>query len=122
MGTNPINLIFRFLLELTALIAMGMWGWKLSDNWTRIIFSIAIPIFAMVIWGTFAVPNDPSKSGGAIIQVPGFIRLLIEFTFFYIASWMLKDIGLSKLSLWLAFFTLFHYVISYDRIIWLLSK
>ena len=122
MGSNPINLTIRFLLELTALFAMGMWGWKLSDNWMRFILVIAIPIIAMVIWGTFAVPDDPSRSGQAPIQVSGVIRLLIEFTFFSFAVWIFQDLGLLKLSLWFGVITIIHYAISYDRIIWLLTR
>lgn len=122
MGSNPINLAIRFLLEITALLAMGMWGWKLSGTWMRFVLVIAIPIIAMIIWGTFAVPDDPSRSGEAVVQVSGVIRLLIEFTFFSLAVWMFKDMGLSKLSLWVGIITIIHYAISYDRIIWLLTQ
>ncbi|KAA3622559.1 MAG: DUF2568 domain-containing protein [Bacteroidetes bacterium] len=122
MGSNPINLAVRFLLELSALIAMGMWGWKLSDNWTRFIFVIIIPVIAMAIWGTFAVVDDPSRSGQAPVPIPGIVRLLIELAFFSFAVWTLKDLGYEKLSLWMGIIVIVHYAISYDRIIWLLSR
>ena len=122
MGSNPINLMIRFLLELNVLLAMGMWGWKLSDNWLRFILAIAIPVIAMTIWGTFAVPDDPSRSGQALVQVSGVIRLLIEFTFFSVSVWMLNDMGLPKWSLWVGIITVVHYAMSYDRIIWLLTQ
>jgi hypothetical protein len=34
MGSHPINLAIRFLLEVVALTSMGMWGWRASDGWT----------------------------------------------------------------------------------------
>ena len=122
MGSNPINLAVRFLLELTILLTMGMWGWKLSDNWMRFILALTIPIIAMIIWGVFAVPEDPSRSGEAPIPVPGAIRLIIELTFFGIGSWMLYNLGYAKVGLVLAIIVVIHYIISYDRIIWLLSR
>ena len=122
MGSNPINLAIRFLLELTVVLAMGMWGWKLSDSWMRLILALALPIVAMIIWGVFAVPEDPSRSGEAPIPTPGVIRIIIELTFFGIGSWMLYDLGFSKVGLIVAIIVVIHYIISYDRIIWLMSK
>lgn len=122
MGSNPINLTVRFLLELTALFAMGIWGWKQSDTWIRFLLVIAIPIIAMIIWGTFAVPDDPSRSGQAPVQVPGMVRLLIEWSFFSFAVWIFQDLGLPKLSWWIGSITFIHYAVSYDRIIWLIAR
>jgi hypothetical protein len=122
MGSNPINLAVRFLLELSVLLAMGMWGWKLSDHWMRLILALAIPVLAMIIWGVFAVPEDPSRSGIAPVPIPGGIRLLIELTFFGIGSWMFYDLGYTKVGLTTAIVVVIHYVISYDRIVWLLSN
>lgn len=58
MGSNPINLTVRFFLELTALIAMGFWGWKQGEGLLRFVLALSIPIVAAVMWGVFAVPND----------------------------------------------------------------
>ena len=100
MGSHPINLIIRFLLEIIALMSVGMWGWKQSDGWLRFVLAIGIPIILAAIWGTFAVPDDPSRSGTAPIVTPGFIRLVIELGFFALATWALYDMGSIKLS-WL---------------------
>ena len=35
MGSHPINLTIRFLLELSALAAIGIWGWNQSDDWIQ---------------------------------------------------------------------------------------
>ena len=122
MGSHPINLIIRFLLELTALTAMGMWGWKQSDGWLKFILAFGIPIIAAAIWGIFAVPDDPSRSGTAPIVVPGIVRLTIELAIFAFATWALRDLGYARLSWIIGIIVVIHYIISYDRIIWLLNQ
>ena len=42
------------------------------------LIGIQTPIIIAVVWGTFAVPDDPSRSGAAPIVVAGFVRLAIE--------------------------------------------
>ena len=121
MGSHPINLTIRFLLELSALVSTGLWGWKQSDGWLQFVLSIGIPIILAAIWGTFAVPNDPSRSGSAPIVTPGIIRFAIEIGVFAFAAWSLYDIDLNKLSLALGIIVILHYIVSYDRIIWLMS-
>jgi len=120
MGSHPINLTIRFLLELSALAAIGIWGWNQSDDWIRFVLSFGIPISLAAIWGIFAVPNDPSRSGKAPIAVPGIIRLLIELAIFALATWTLQESGYTKISWIFGTIVAIHYVISYDRIMWLL--
>jgi len=122
MGSHPINLIIRFLLELTSLVILGIWGWKQNDSWFQFILALGIPIIAAIIWGVFAVPNDPSRSGKAPIAVSGMVRLLIEFAFFTISTLALYDLGYIKLSWAIAIFVVIHYIISFDRIIWLMNR
>ena len=121
MGSHPINLIIRFLLELIALIAMGFWGWKQSDGWLQFVLAIGLPITAAVIWGTFTVPNDPSRSGSAPIVVHGILRLTIELLFFAFATWAMYDLGYLIPSWIFGIIAAVHYIISYDRIQWLLN-
>ena len=122
MGSHPVNLAVRFLLELTALTATGIWGWKQSDGWIRFILAFGIPVIVAAIWGTFAVPNDPSRSGKAPVAVPGVIRLVIELAIFTLAVWTLQDIGFTKLSWILGIIVAVHYIISCDRIMWLIKN
>lgn len=122
MGSNPINLAIRFFLELAALFSMGLWGWKQSDGLLKFFLAIGIPIIAATIWGVFAVPNDPSRSGSAPVPTPGLIRLIFEFIFFAFATWALLDIGYNKLSLLFLIATVVHYIVSYDRILWLVRQ
>jgi len=121
MGSHPINLIFRFILELCALIAIGIWGWEQSDGLFRFVLSIGIPIILAAIWGVFAVPDDPSRSGAAPVIVSGIVRLAIELAIFSFAIWALQDVCYLKLSWIFGIIVAFHYFISYDRITWLIK-
>ena len=33
MSSHPVNLGLRFLLELAALITLGIWGWHMGEGW-----------------------------------------------------------------------------------------
>lgn len=122
MGSHPINLIFRFILELCALTSIGIWSWKQSDGLFRFALSIGIPIILAAIWGVFAVPEDPSRSGAAPVVVSGIVRLIIELAIFAFAIWSLYNIGFIRLSKILGIAVLLHYILSYDRIIWLITQ
>ena len=122
MSSNPINLAVRFLLEIFSLAIIGIWGWKQSANWERYLLAIGLPVVAAAIWGTFAVANDPSRSGNAPVAVSGLVRLCIEFLFFGFATWALYNMESNYLSLALAAIVLVHYGFSYDRVYWLLTK
>jgi len=122
VGSNPINLALRFLLELAALLAIGIWGWEQSDTWMHFLLAFGLPIVFATIWGVFNVPNDPSRSGKAPIPVPGYIRLAIEIAFFTFATWTLYDSGETNFAWILGSIVTAHYLISYDRIAWLFKQ
>lgn len=122
MGSHPVNLFIRFLLELIALLSVGLWGWKSFEGAFQYILGLGLPILMTIIWGTFAVPDDPSRSGKAPIPVSGLIRLVIEFIFFALAVWTLDQLEYTGLSYALCGIVLVHYLVSYDRIKWLLSQ
>ena len=122
MGSHPVNLAIRFLLEIVALLVMGIWGWGQSEDWWRFILAFGVPILAATIWGVFAVPDDPSRSGAAPIPVPGSLRLMIELSIFIFSVWALFDLSYNKLGMVLGLIILIHYVFSYDRVIWLFTK
>ena len=121
MGSNPINLFIRFLLEIAALSAFVVWGWRQGDGGLRFFLAIGIPILAAILWGTFAVPDDPSRSGKAPIATPGVLRLAIVLVIFASATWALKDVGFSRMSWTLGILVILHYIASYDRIGWLIK-
>jgi hypothetical protein len=80
-----------------------------------------VTLQAAALWGVFAVPDDPSRSGGAPVPVPGAVRLFLEIGFFGLATWALHTTRVEMLSLALGGFVLLHYGISYERIGWLLG-
>ena len=122
MAKNPLNLAVRFLLELAAIFIMGLWGFNKSGNLPGILFAILLPLGFALLWGIFAVPNDPSRSGKTVIPTPGIIRLLLELSLFAAATWMMRDLDYSPAWWIFSTITLLHYIISYDRVIWLLKQ
>jgi hypothetical protein len=122
MGTHPVNLAVRFILEICALAAMAYWGWTQHAGWLRFVLAIGLPVLAASVWGTFAVANDPSRSGNAPVPTPGIIRLILELGFFGLAIWMLYNAGAGWFSLIMGVTVLIHYILSYDRIGWLLKQ
>jgi len=122
MGSHPVNLALRFILEIAGLVALGWWGWNQSEGILRFVLAFGIPILAAVLWGTFAVPDDPSRSGKAPVQVPGIVRLLLELAFFVSATWSLFTVGAATLGWIYGIAVLVHYLASYDRILWLVRQ
>lgn len=119
MASHPVNLAVRFLLELAALLAMGVWGGRQADGWLRFILALGVPLIAAALWGVFRVPDDP---GSAPVAVPGVVRLALELVFFGFATWALYDIGATNSSWVLGIVVVVHYIISYDRIRWLITQ
>jgi len=114
MSSHPINLALRFLLELAALAAVAVWGWRTGDGWLRYALAIGLPLVLAVVWAVFRVPNDP---GPAPVATPGVARLIIELAFFGFAAWALYDIGALAPCLLLSLTVIAHYVTSYDRVL-----
>ena len=122
MGSHPINLGIRFLLEIAMLGAASVWGANFGNGMNSYVFAVGLPLALMIIWGVFAVPNDPSRSGNAPIPISGWIRLILELAIFAFGSWALIDLGY-ELSGWvLLSITTVHYLVSYDRIAWLIKQ
>jgi hypothetical protein len=119
---NAANLTLRFLLEATALGALGWWGWAQTDSWWRILWAIAIVLLTATIWGTFAVPNDPSRGGSGLVQVPGIARLTLELLVFGAAAFALKSLGRPTLAVGFMAIVAIHYAWSYERVAWLLRQ
>ena len=119
MAQNPINLVLRFILELVALYFMGRWGWMQFDGALRYLIAIGLPLLAAANWGIFRVPGD---GGAPKVRVPGIVRLLIEIIYFGFATWALFDAGAITTGWIFGGITLFHYIISYDRILWLVKQ
>jgi hypothetical protein len=119
LGTHPVNLALRFMLELAALTALGAWGWQQGNDLLRIPLAIGIPLLVAVVWATFRVDHDPGK---APVAIPGILRLAFELAFFSFATWALFDIHQIPLAWLLGATATLHYAISYDRILWIVKQ
>jgi hypothetical protein len=122
MGYHPVNLAVRFLFEIAALIALGLMGWQYGSGIYRYVFAIGIPLSAAICWATFAVPDDPSRSGKAIVRVPGLFRLFLESVFFVSAIWSFFITGATIVGWVYMTVVLIHYLVSYDRVVWLIRQ
>jgi len=100
---------------------MSFWGWNLGEGVLRFVLAFGIPVIAATIWVTFAVPNDPSRSGKAPVSVPGILRLALELIFFSFAIWALYSAGATTPSWIFSIVILVHYALSYDRLYWLIK-
>lgn len=112
--------MFRFVLELTALIALAVGGYALADGALGWVLAVVLPTAASAAWVTFNVPGDASRNGEAPVPVPGLVRLMVEldvFTLGVIIGWFASP----ALSIVLAAGVFVHYLASVDRIRWLLG-
>ncbi len=116
MGSHPINLAVRFLLELGALGGLAWWGSTLGDGWVGALAAVGLPLAAAAVWGTFNVPGDPSRSGKAPIPVSGWIRLMIELTVFTAAAVGWFAVGQTVIGIVFSAALVVHYATSYDRL------
>jgi hypothetical protein len=118
MSHNPLNLALRFFLELYALAAMGVWGWRQAGSPLNLVLAIGIPLAAAFLWGAFRVEGDGGKP---LVRVPGWVRLLLEIAFFGFAVWVQFQVS-KTIGIVFGVFVLGHYLVSYDRIPWLLKR
>lgn len=122
MGSHPINLAIRFLLEIAGLVALTWVGWHSGEAVCGYVYGIGFPLLAACCWGVFAVPDDPSRSGNAVIAISGVFRLALELVFFGVATWSLFAVGAVQLCWIYGATVLLHYAVSYDRVIWLVQQ
>ncbi|MFJ2718709.1 YrdB family protein [Streptomyces sp. NPDC087437] len=55
---HVINEGLAFFLEVLALAALAWWGWQSADHTAaRLLFAVAAPAAAAVVWGLFAAPK-----------------------------------------------------------------
>ena len=107
---------------MVALYAFGRWGWVQHEGILRYLLVIGLPLLAATIWGTFRVPADASANGKAPVPVPGWVRLSLEIVFFSFATWCFFASGAQTMGTIFGVISLFHYILSYDRMIWLMKS
>ena len=116
------NLALRFILEIAALIGLYVASLHLVSGNLRWIVAVIPPVIAIAAWGYFNVVGDPSRSGEATIAVAGWVRLAIEFTVLFGAAGALAFTGRYPFAVILAAIIIFHYAMSFDRVLWLLKQ
>jgi hypothetical protein len=121
LSRHPANLLLRFVLELAALYAMGNYGLHVTSGLLRYALCVALPLTAATVWGVFAVPSDPSRSGRAPVPVPGTSRLALELAFFSVGVLAFMQSDARTAAVGLALSVVLHYALSVDRIRWLLQ-
>lgn len=119
LSNNPLNLAFRFLLEIAALVAMSYWGFHMHGGILKILLGAGLPIAAASFWGVFRVPGDPKH---APIAVSGRVRLVTELIFFLLSAALLYVSGQTSLSIVLFILVIIHYLLSIDRVKWLMNN
>ena len=119
---HPANLALRFILEMAALGGFGVLAWKSSSGGWRVVVLIVVLCTLMTLWGVFAVPNDPSRSGNAPIPVSGLVRLSLELAVLLGGAAAFYWAGNHLAGVSLAVLVLLHYALSGARIAWLLQQ
>lgn len=76
------NLGFRLLLEVAMLAGIVVASVLNYDGATAWIAAVVGLVVAVTLWGVFAVPDDPSRSGKTVVATPGPVRLLLEIALF----------------------------------------
>ncbi len=83
------NLAFRLLLEIAMLAGIVAASIVNYDGATAWVASIVGLVVAAGLWGVFAVPGDPSRSGKTVVKTPGAVRLFIEIGLFaVVVAWL----------------------------------
>jgi hypothetical protein len=123
VSNHPVNLGFRFLLEVVGISAFAFWGWAWG-GWERWPIAVGCVLAAIAIWGIFRTPDDDS-SGPGLVATPGPARLALELAFFALAVLALYTAHANDRAEWLALLlaagVVLHYALSWDRVRWLLT-
>ncbi len=119
----PWQLALRFVLEVGSLIALGAWARRaVGGGGAGWFAAIALPLAVAAVWGVFAVPGDPTRSGKAPVRVSGWLRMGIELAVFFAAAASLVSLGWWRwFNPFLAGFVV-HHVGTRARIQWLLER
>ncbi len=113
----PWNLAVRFVLEVGALVGIGL-GVGAALGWLP---GIAAVVVAIAAWGTFNVVGDPSRSGEAPVEVPGVIRLVLELVILGAGAVGIGSAWNPAAGVAIALGVVVHYATSWSRVRWLLA-
>ena len=80
------NDVLRFVLELFAIVSLGIWGfvvWPLPWN---IVIGIGAPVIAILLWALFRSPK-------AVLRVDPFVKAIVEIVVMGAAAFAWWDLG-----------------------------
>ena len=115
------NLALRFVLELVALAGLAMLAWGLTPGAARWLAVVVVPVAAAAAWGVFNVVGDPSRSGGAPVEVSGWSRLGLELVVLGTGAVALAIATRPVLGVAAAVMIGIHYAASWQRLTWLVD-
>lgn len=73
---RSLNLAFRFILEMTVLVALFLLGTSISDELVvQVVLGIGLPSLAITVWGLFVAPRS-------VRRLPDPARLVVELIVF----------------------------------------
>lgn len=102
--------------------ALGWWGHGRTETPWRWALMLALPLAAATLWGVFATPGDPSRSGSTVVATAGWLRLGLELGLFAAALAALVHGGARWPALALGVALLVHHAASYERLAWLVRQ
>lgn len=119
---SPAQAVFRFVIELVAIVCWGIVGWNVTDGAGRWVLVVMLPIVAAIVWGTFRAPGDHSSGGGAPVPVPGVVRLFIELDVLLGAAAVTAIVWRWTVGVVLGAAVAVHYATTPARVRWLLGQ
>jgi hypothetical protein len=114
-----INLVIRFFLEMLALGIFAYWGRQQAEGLMGFMIALFIPLFAAGLWSTFAVLDDPSRSGKAPVPVSGKTRIGVELAFWLLSALALFNTEYSDFGSLYLFFIVLNNILLRERNSWL---
>jgi Protein of unknown function (DUF2568) len=73
---RTLNLVFRFVLELVVLVALFLWGVRVSDQpIVQVVLALGMPAVVIIVWGLFVAPRASKR-------LPDPQRLAVEIVVF----------------------------------------
>ena len=92
------------------------------ESGTRWILVGILPLGAVTLWGVFATPNAPSRSGNTVVRTPGLVRLVLEWGLFAGAAGLLFWANQPLYAIALAVGVAIHYIAWPERIRWMIKN
>ena len=97
----------RFVLELSALAALGYWGFEEFDGVVQWLVGLGAPMIAAGVWGTFVAPKASHPTVDPV-------RLLLEVAVFGSGVAALLAAGSTALALVFAALVLVHLGLTFE--------